>query len=258
VTSPTHDATALAAAFVLFPPAGDTWRVEAIEQAVTASGVPSGLLITVLLIGVMGLAEAVASAQHRPRERAWREERRELKAQGVDADDLPYGPRWKGPPRRLTRPLRLLAVIGAAGVSLPIAVALGCARLPDQLEVGPWKVKLGRWHLFTIPGIDHRTVTHWLLTAVVIVCGARYGLAHVPPDVLSSAQAGEAWRALAVGYGTHLAMDACTRSGVPLLWPVVRRDLHLLPVQARPRTGYPVDTLVMLGALAGVAMLAQG
>ena len=227
MTSPTHDATALAAAFVLFPPAGDA----------------TGLLISVVLIGAMGLAEAVASAQHRPKERAWREERRELKAQGVDADDMPHGPRWKGPPRRLTRPLRLFALIGAASVSLPIAVALGCARLPDQLEVGP---------------IDHRTVTHWLLTAVLIVFGARYGLQHVPPGALSSAQADEVWRALAVGYGTHLAMDACTRSGVPLLWPVVRRDLHLLPVQARPRTGYPVDTLVMLGALAGVAMLAQG
>jgi membrane-bound metal-dependent hydrolase YbcI (DUF457 family) len=246
VTSPTHDATALAAAFVLFPPAGDT----------------SGLWISVVLIGMMGLADAVAHARQKRAEKRVKERLGELRKLGV-VDPQPtseeYGAmRWKGPRRSVTRPLRLLAVVCAASVSLPIAVALGCARLPDQLEVGPWKVKLGRWHLFTIPGIDHRTVTHWLLTAVLIVFGARYGLAHVPPDVLSSAQAEEAWRALAVGYGTHLAMDACTRSGVPLLWPVVRHDLHLLPAKARPRTGYPVDTLVMLGALAGVAMLAQG
>lgn len=227
MTSPTHDATALAAAFVLFPPAGDK----------------SGLLISVVLIGAMGIMEAVVSARHRPEVRRWREECRELKARGVHPDRFRREPRWHGPPRRLTRPLRLLALIGAASVSMPLAVALGCARLPDQLEVGP---------------INHRTVTHWLLTAAVIVFGARYGLLSLPPDVLSPVQANEAWQALAVGYGAHLAMDACTRSGVPLLWPLIRLDLHLLPAQARPRTGYPVDTLVMLGALAGVALSAQG
>ena len=227
MTSPTHDATALAVAVVCFPPQGDV----------------SPLSVSIVLIGLMGLMEAVASARHRPRERAWRAECRELKARGVPREAWPREPRWPGPRRNLTRPMRLLAVIGAGMVSVPLGIALACARLPDQLEVGP---------------IDHRRLTHFLLTAAVVVFGARYGLLQLVPGTLSSGQAEEAWRALAVGYGTHLAMDACTRSGVPLLWPLVRRDLHVLPFRARPRTGHLVDTLVMLGALAGVAMLAQG
>lgn len=237
MTSPTHDATALAVALVLFPPAGDA----------------RGLYVTVGLIAAMGLAEGRANARKRREERHRREVVRELRERGVrDAEDEVEQVRWHGPRRRVTRPLRLLALVGAASAGWPLAVALACARLPDQLEVGP---------------IDHRRLTHFLVTAGVLVLGVRHGLGLLVPAQLSAPEARDAADAFATGYATHIAADGCTRSGVPMFWPVCRDDVHLVPERVRvrgrefkvaPRTGGPVDVLVMLAALASVALAAQG
>lgn len=237
MTSPTHDATALAVALVLFPPAGDA----------------SGLYVTVGLIALMGVAEAQANARKRREEKQRREQVRKLKERGVRNAEEEVDPvRWHGPPRRVTRPLRLLALLGAASAGWPLAVALACARLPDQLEVGP---------------IDHRRLTHFLVTAGVLVFGLRYGLGLLVPTQLGAAEARDASEAFATGYVTHIAADGCTRSGVPMFWPVCRDDVHLVPERVRvrgrefkvaPRTGGPVDVLVMLAALASVALAAQG
>lgn len=239
MTSPTHDATALAVALVLFPPTGDA----------------SGLLLSTLVIAYMGVAEALASREQRREEDARRGEVARLVAGGMPkrlAEETLERPRWHGPSRRATRPLRVLALLGAASAGMPLAVALGVARLPDQLEIGP---------------IDHRRLTHFLLTAALLVFGVRYGLLELVPGTLTAAQAEQAWRAFTVGYLTHLAMDGCTRSGVPLLWPVCREDVHLIPERMRlagrefrvaPRTGGWVDSLVMFGALASVVLAVQG
>lgn len=255
MTSPTHDATALAVALVLFPPAGDA----------------AGLFVSALVIAYMGVAEAQATRRQRRELVVWREHVNRLVAEGVPRDvaqERVDRPHWHGPRRSATRPLRVLALLGAASASVPLAVALGCARLPDQLEVGP---------------IDHRRLTHFLLTAAGLILGLRYGLDQLVPGTLSAVQAEQAWQAFAVGYLTHLAMDGCTRSGVPLLWPLCREDVHLIPekvsvpclvgqsgelrprlvwqrrkVRVAPRTGGVVDVLVMFGALASVILAAQG
>lgn len=197
MTSPTHDATALAAAFALFGAPGD----------------PRGLMLASGCVAVQGVASAAATARQR------REGR---------------GARWHGPRRSVTRPLRALAVLGAAVASWPAAVALASARLPDQLEVGP---------------IDHRTVTHYLLTAAAVICGAWLAADELVPVHAQLVACG-----VAVGFLTHLLMDACTRHGVPLFWPAWRRDVHLLPVGWRVRTGDFADTLVMAGALGAVVL----
>lgn len=60
---------------------------------------------------------------------------------------------------------------------------------------------------------------------------------------------------LLFGYGSHLAMDAMTRSGISLL-PVSQRRLHLLPVQLRLVTGsLAEDVLMICLALAVVPLL---
>lgn len=208
MTSPTHDATALAAAVALFSPAGD----------------PTGLRIAAGCVAVQGVASATAT---------WRQKREEarLRRHGVEHPQV----RWRGPRRKTTRPLRAIAVLAAATVSLPVAVALACARLPDQLEVGP---------------IDHRKLTHYLLTAGAVIAGAWFAASELVPE-----HAAMIARGVATGFLMHLAMDGCTRSGVPLFWPVWRRAVHLLPARLRVRTGGGMDTVVMMLSI-GVVVLA--
>lgn len=55
---------------------------------------------------------------------------------------------------------------------------------------------------------------------------------------------------IALGFLSHLLLDACTKSGVPLLWPSPAR-LHLLPVWFRITTGSPAEDIVF-ALLAGV------
>lgn len=50
--------------------------------------------------------------------------------------------------------------------------------------------------------------------------------------------------AAAAGYASHVALDALTISGVPLLWPY-RRRFHLLPL----RTGGVVERLLFVGGI---------
>lgn len=46
--------------------------------------------------------------------------------------------------------------------------------------------------------------------------------------------------ALTLGYASHLAADACTRTGIPLLYPR-RRRVFLLPAALRVVTGSPTE-----------------
>jgi membrane-bound metal-dependent hydrolase YbcI (DUF457 family) len=182
-----------------------------------------GLVVAAGCIGVQGLLAAIAS---------WRQRREEAaqKRMGVARSMV----RWRGPRRKTTRPLRLVAIIATAVASLPMAVALASARLPDQLEVGP---------------IDHRTVTHYLLTAAAVIVGAWQAAIQLVPEEASLVAYG-----VATGFLMHLAMDACTRHGVPLFWPLWRRDVHLLPRGWRVRTGDARDTLLMAASLGAVVL----
>jgi inner membrane protein len=59
---------------------------------------------------------------------------------------------------------------------------------------------------------------------------------------------------LSLGYLSHLLLDACTRSGVPLFWPDSAR-VHLLPYRLRIVTGSLVeDAVFLILALAALAL----
>lgn len=49
--------------------------------------------------------------------------------------------------------------------------------------------------------------------------------------------------ALLLGWASHLALDACTKSGLPLLWPNLRR-IRFLPPILRVTTGSDAESLV--------------
>lgn len=99
-----------------------------------------------------------------------------------------------------------LAVLGGAGV-------LALSRVPD-LDL-------------RVPGISHRGVTHTLLFALLVgaaFAGAVVVLAGAGSDPLPAA---ELWTNAAFAFGVgafgilaHLAADALTPAGVPLLWPL--------------------------------------
>jgi membrane-bound metal-dependent hydrolase YbcI (DUF457 family) len=203
MTSPTHDALGLAIAFVVFAPAVSN---------------PTGLIVAGGCIALQGLGEGLASARQR---------------QALKRDPQA---RWRGPRRKVTRPLRVAAIVGAGVVSLPLGVALATSRLPDQAEVG---------------GIDHRKLTHYLVTAVALVGACWYASTHWKPELAVALTGG-----LAVGLLQHLAADGCTLSGVPFFGPFLRRCLHLLPRPMRVRTGSCVDTAIGLAAVGLTVYLA--
>jgi membrane-bound metal-dependent hydrolase YbcI (DUF457 family) len=63
--------------------------------------------------------------------------------------------------------------------------------------------------------------------------------------------------ALSLGYVSHLAGDACTRSGIPLLYPK-RRSYHLLPRRFRVVTASEYEELFFAAfALGAIAMLLE-
>jgi inner membrane protein len=123
------------------------------------------------------------------------------------------------------------------------AAALG-SLLPD-LDASQSKIK----HLsvsgikpFYLPSeaifrtFGHRTYLHSLRGVFVITAFALF----ISPWL--------DWRsamALILGYASHLALDACNPSGIPLLYPN-RRKYHLLPKPLRIATGSPPEEIVFI------------
>lgn len=89
-------------------------------------------------------------------------------------------------------------------------------------------------------GLGHRGILHSLLGLTIIAAATLlliHGLGLIP---------GLGWPvalALVLGYGSHLATDAMTRSGIPWLYPDKRR-YHLLPKSWRFVTGSHAETLL--------------
>ena len=54
------------------------------------------------------------------------------------------------------------------------------------------------------------------------------------------------------GYTSHLFADCETKAGCPILWPLYKKNISILPVT----TGTAAETLVMLLDLGGLACLA--
>jgi hypothetical protein len=136
------------------------------------------------------------------------------------------------------------------------------------LERG-WRVRVfGRWWVTIIPRVDHRELTHWPLTAALLLFGLHYGLlrlGHAVDLATVGDVASSVTLFVGIGYVGHLLADAITRGGLPFLGPFKRRDYYLLPekVVIRRRTfktrvlvGGKADALVMLAASGGTVFLA--
>jgi membrane-bound metal-dependent hydrolase YbcI (DUF457 family) len=104
--------------------------------------------------------------------------------------------------------------------------------------------------------LPHRGITHSVFAAALaaVLTGGLVSL--VSPSYARSAAAG-----MAIGYLAHIAADACTPSGVPLLSPLSRRRRHLLPGLARIPTGSLREyaaTALLTAALVVATVLLSG
>jgi hypothetical protein len=248
---------------------------------------PAGLLVLVGCTVTMGLAETRASLRQirldkpnlEPRALLRAELRAELREKGMTPKQaakeasaaafkaIPQ-PHWKGPAKEDRRKARMFAFVGGCVSAWPVAVSYAASRLPDQLERG-WRVKIfKRWTVTIIPRVDHRELTHWPITAALLLFGLHYGLLRLG-RACGNSEAGDVAAAVTlfggVGYVGHLLADGITRGGLPFLGPFVKDDLHLLPKQVRvwrwtlrPRllVGGKADALVMLAASGGTVALA--
>jgi inner membrane protein len=107
-----------------------------------------------------------------------------------------------------------LAAVATALIAGPLAAV--AALMPDLDEPGSTLGALlpDWWHHLTH---GHRRSTHSLLAVAVVWAGVHYGLAALGV----SGFAAELLTALiVVGMASHLAADAITDHGVPLLWPI--------------------------------------
>jgi len=100
--------------------------------------------------------------------------------------------------------------------------------------------------------LPHRGFTHSVLACGLAALLSALAASLVDPDVAVAAIVG-----VAIGYGSHVAADACTPSGVPLWAPFSRRRRWLLPAPARIRTGSAREYLsvVLFGVLMFFAAL---
>jgi membrane-bound metal-dependent hydrolase YbcI (DUF457 family) len=100
--------------------------------------------------------------------------------------------------------------------------------------------------------LPHRGFTHSMPACALAAVLSALAASLVDPDLAVATTAG-----VAVGYGAHVAADACTPSGVPLWAPFSRRRRWLLPARARIRTGSAREyvSLVVLGVLLCFAAL---
>jgi membrane-bound metal-dependent hydrolase YbcI (DUF457 family) len=150
----------------------------------------------------------------------------------------------------------------AGTVALVLAGAWLGSLLPDadragsriyrsrRLERRVWPLRLlgglARIPLRLLILLGHRGLTHSLVAA-----GGFAALAWLAAPAFGAG--------LAIGYLAHLAADACTPSGVPLLAPLSGRRFHLLPRRGRIPTGslreLAVAALLTAGAVAGTLML---
>jgi membrane-bound metal-dependent hydrolase YbcI (DUF457 family) len=152
-------------------------------------------------------------------------------------------------------------LVGAAwlGSMLPDADRAGTriyhrTRLERRVPVVAAFGWLARLPLRLLVLLPHRGVTH-----SVFACAAVAVLSALLVAVADPALAGAAGAGMAIGYGTHIAGDACTPSGVAAWAPVSRRRHWLLPRRLRVPTGslreYAFTGLLTVGLIAATFAL---
>lgn len=142
---------------------------------------------------------------------------------------------------------------GGAG-ALAMAAALG-SLLPD-LDAADSKAKrlsVGGVAPFALPALAlHRMLGHRRLLHSALGLALFGLLVCLPLAVWWGAGLS---LALGLGYASHLALDACTKAGIPLWHPNSRR-CFLLPLALRVTTGSPDEEIALcLLALAALALL---
>ncbi|MBI5671286.1 MAG: metal-dependent hydrolase [Chloroflexi bacterium] len=91
--------------------------------------------------------------------------------------------------------------------------------------------------------LRHRGLTHTLLALVLLGAASAYFM----PGSLAMATS--------VGYVSHLIADMMTRAGLPILWPLSAKSIHLPPGL---RTGGWLESVVFLLALGVAVVLGAG
>lgn len=145
---------------------------------------------------------------------------------------------------------------GGANAGVLVACAALGALMPD-LDASESKIK----HLaipntgikpFSLPAavlyrqLGHRGLLHSLVGLAIFA---------VILSPLALAWGWQPWTALVLGYASHLAGDACTRTGIPVLYPRKQR-YFLLPAWLRIVTGSDVEEVFFaVFACLGLALL---
>jgi membrane-bound metal-dependent hydrolase YbcI (DUF457 family) len=102
--------------------------------------------------------------------------------------------------------------------------------------------RLARIPLWLAARLEHRGITHSIAACAAVIWLA----ALISRDAAIGA---------ALGYGAHVAADACTPAGVRAFAPVSRRPVHLLPKCARIPTGSARELLFGLAFAAACAVV---
>lgn len=143
-----------------------------------------------------------------------------------------------------------LAFVAGLGALLPDLDAKGSAAKYLSFNVTLGGIRFHVTPLFTPAILLHRAFGHRGFLHSLLGFAAFAVLIGVPVAWFLSAPAAVA---LLLGWASHLVLDACTKSGVPLWWPRKRR-VHLLPPVLRVTTGSDAEGLAL--ALLAVAALA--
>jgi inner membrane protein len=113
-----------------------------------------------------------------------------------------------------------------------IASATFTALLPDiDHPQAPLRRKLGAVGNVGLFWLKHRGITHTLMALLIVALGAAVVLPHMIVPIVA-------------GYASHLIADMLTKSGIPLLEPIRRDNLHLLPKPLRLTTNGAIERLI--------------
>jgi inner membrane protein len=133
------------------------------------------------------------------------------------------------------------ALAGLEPLSIAALGALGgvVAMVPDiDHPQSAIRRKTGVLGSLAAVGMSHRGITHTV--PAVLLFGLLASLVGGPLILI----------VVSMAYASHLVLDACTPSGVPLLWPLTNRRMHLLPHPLWVRTGSMREKGVLLGMMA--------
>lgn len=155
---------------------------------------------------------------------------------------------WDGMAVAIATAAALLPDLDSTDTAARTKLGLGRQQIRREWKRRPRLSLVFRW-LVTIPLnffawlMPHRGPTHWLGTAAALFW-ILYGITSLLQLPLTIPLA------FGAGYLSHLLADGLTVAGVPLLGPITRRPIHLLPRPFRFRTGGLVERLVVLLILA--------